>query len=164
MPLDHVELREVVSSLERLIPDSNFFHQGSKKMNLENSAQLKQIVERIQNQKSVKMANLVDPSAYSLDQAFLQPRTRTLDSSFDLLKLIDFLFRNMKQYLMSNLELPKADMVDIKNSFKRLYKIMRELEFIESLIHQHLSGANTWVLQKCPDSMIRYFYKVFDLF
>ena len=110
------------------------------------------------------MANLVDPKEYSLDQAFLQPRARTVDSSFDLLKLVDALFRSMKQYLVNSLELPKANLIDLKNYFKRLYKIMRELEFIEGLIHEHLSGANTWVLQKCPDSMIQYFYKVFELF
>jgi hypothetical protein len=110
------------------------------------------------------MANLVDPKEYSLDQAFLQPRARTVDSSFDLLKLVDALFRSMKQHLVNSLELPKANLIDLKNCFKRLYKIMRELEFIEGLIHEHLSGANTWVLQKCPDSMIHYFYKVFELF
>lgn len=110
------------------------------------------------------MANLVDPKEYSLDQAFLQPCARTVDSSFDLLKLVDALFRSMKQYLVNSLELPKANLIDLKNYFKRLYKIMRELEFIEGLIHEHLSGANTWVLQKCPDSMIQYFYKVFELF
>lgn len=62
------------------------------------------------------------------------------------MELVGTLFKNMKQYLVKNLEFPKANIVDTKNCFQRLYKILRELEFIEDLFHKQLSGENTWIL------------------
>lgn len=48
VPSENIELKSIVSSLQKLIPNTNFFNQGTKKMDVENNGQLKKIIAKIQ--------------------------------------------------------------------------------------------------------------------
>ena len=134
-----------------MLPDENFYFQEFSDLNSSKDIdQINQILSNIQGSNSVKFDNLTNPDAtFDESSAFLQPFLNEVDSTHEMLKLIQLCTSNISLFFTRNFKrLPQHPIMATfpSQKYKDLLLNHLEFKFIARTIEEYLSLDNTWVV------------------